>query len=102
MSHSSGAIKFNDGLILYCKYNGTVDIMIPHLYKTYDEMHEMWRQTKSKWCGHEVDEEVKIFSSYGGGFSWTGRACRDCMVITKNLSCDYDTETDGIPEWYQQ
>lgn len=106
MSHSTAACRFSDGLILYCEYNGTSDVMLPHLYDTQDERDENWRCRDWKYCtcgnplGHE---EVILAASYGGGFSWHGKACRECKVITDNYmpfdECDSERE-DGLPDWY--
>lgn len=105
MSHSTGAIRFSDGLIMFCEYNGTVDVMLSNLYNTYEEMHDMWR--KQEWKMHDKscnkDEEVEIASSYGRGFSWTGRACKECMIITDYHSIDDYKERNhkyGLPEWF--
>jgi hypothetical protein len=37
MSHSIGAIKFQDETIKWYEYNGTCDIPISHTYNTKDE-----------------------------------------------------------------
>lgn len=103
MSHANGQVKFKDGKIMHYEYNGTIDSAISHLYTTYEEMEANWR--KSSWleciCGE--DESVEIFTDYGSGFSWQGRACKKCCAITKGLSPYnynvYKTMRDGIPEW---
>lgn len=47
-------------------------------------------------------EDVEIFSDYGRGFSWKGRASRSRMVITSPTSLDYVDWTNHIPEWVKE
>ena len=109
MSHSDGAVKFLDGTIMFFEYNGTVDVCIPVLYDTYDEMRANWRRTDLKnsdyYCKAEIGtlshswEWVRIATSYGGGFSWDGKVCRQCKRIVNNLEPDYDSQEEGLPDW---
>lgn len=108
MSHSSGAVRFPCGKILFFEYNGTVDVCLPHLYETREELGANWRRRDWKFCkdrSHQ-HERVEIVSTYGGGFEWVGGACRTCMVLTDNLSPHGNDETidveysDGIPRWF--
>lgn len=109
MSHATGAVRFKDGQQLYFEYDGTSDVCIPMLWKTTEEVSENWRSGKWKDCTcGGLDEPVSIFSDYGNGTSWPGRACRACMVITDGLTrealwdADRDDEiVDGIPDWAQ-
>lgn len=103
MSHAFGAVKFSDGLILHCEYNGTLDVLLSNLYNTSDEVKANWR--KQVWKHHNdrscyKTENVEIATTYGGGFSWKGRACRHCRVIIDNHSPNYDTRSNGLPDWY--
>jgi len=105
MSHSTGVVKFEDGQIFYFEYNGTSDVCLPFLYETYEELHANWRRRDWKLHKCELEpENVVIYSTYGGGFYWNGRACRKCMLLTHNLSLEtFDYESagmkDGRPEW---
>lgn len=85
MSHSMGEIEFKDGTVLYFEYNGTCDIVINCLWKTKEEVSDNWRKYKENTCDCGRDEPVEIYSYYGGGFSWSGRACRHCMALTEGL-----------------
>ena len=100
MSHAVGAVKFSNGEVFYCEYNGTVDVMKPELYKTRDELNANWRhkgwKSHSKECHNE--EAVEIASSYGYGFSWSGAACKTCLVITD--SYDPLDAINKLPEWF--
>jgi hypothetical protein len=96
MSHAGGTVTFKDGDILHFEYNGTSDICIPMLYTTEDELSDNWRNGQWRECSCENEhEDVIIYSSYGGGFDWHGKACRVCMCITEGLNpdhtdCNYD------------
>lgn len=102
MSHSYGAVKFSDGTIKHFEYSGTVDVCIPQLRDSLEEVQNHWRSGEWKHHSKECneDEDVIICSTYGGGFSWKGRACKKCNLITDNFEPDYDSESDGIPDWY--
>ncbi len=102
MSHSCGQVRFNDGLIKHFEYNGTTDVCIPILYPTFEEMDKYWRSSKWMKCiCNKESESVIIAVSYGNGFSWEGKACKYCNVITENLTPDWIDFEDGIPEWYK-
>lgn len=112
MSHSVGVVRFKDGDIKYYEYNGSVDVCIPKLFNTLEELMSSnwkWTSTKSN-CQHDI-EDVEIYTTYGGGFYWRGTACKRCMMITKGINPynlrDKDGEDifieeaiiDGTPEW---
>lgn len=81
MSHASVDIKFKDGTILYGEYNGTSDIMLTNIFDTPEERNNMWRKQEWKTCkcnGEKI--ECDVISHYGGGSSWTGKACLQCKV----------------------
>lgn len=103
MGHSIGAVKFNDDKILYYEYNGSVSVVLPKLYETEDDVHDNWRENPAADCVCGNDEAVRIMTTYGGGFSWNGRACRSCYAITDGFmpfndceAVDYDKRA---PEW---
>lgn len=106
MSHATGAVRFLNGDIFFYEYNGTVDICQPILFKTYEELHENWRTKEWRQCSCKDDEiiknheRVRIASTYGYGFSWDGFACKKCMCLLSPLEVNYDTETNGLPEWF--
>jgi hypothetical protein len=105
MSHATGAVRFSNNEIYYCEYNGTVDVMLPKLFNTYEEMEVEWRKQiwsvcKDKTHQHQV---VEIATSYAGGFSWIGKACIICKTITDYFSIvDHDEVYyhDSLPEWF--
>lgn len=105
MSHSIGAVKFQDNTIYFFEYNGTVDVCLPQLYKTQQEVFDNWRN--QKWEHHNQNcpnsEDAIMTSTYGGGFGWTVKACKNCMLITDwhgHESLENDTYYDGLAEWY--
>lgn len=96
MSHSMGKVTLEDGTKYYCEYNGTVDIMLPFLYKTPEEVHNNWRRRDWINCNNPEHKQtkVKIYSDYGYGFDWDGTICIECMCIIGPLEPDYNTITD--------
>ncbi len=106
MSHAQGAVKFPDGKIMFFEYNGTVDICLPHLYETKEQLTDNWR--RKDWitctCGNGNDftnhVRVRIATTYGYGYSWDGFACKECKCLLSPLDVNYDTETSGLPDWY--
>lgn len=96
MSHASGTAKFKDGTTLYFEYNGTIDLALPFLYRTSEELEENWRRsdTTSCICGSE-SEEVYLHTVYGNGFGWESTACIKCMCITGKRNND-----PGEEEYY--
>ncbi len=101
MSHSSGKVRFKDGKIMHYEYNGTSDVCISCLYKTFEEMHENWRNHEWKECGCGKEEDVEIYSGYAGGFYFRGKACRECLsVYATSLGEDEYTMSGGYVENY--
>jgi len=104
MSHAGGQVKFSDGIIMHYEYDGTSDWCIPKLYDTHKEMWNNWRKYEYEEtnCEHEL-EDVIIYSDYGNGFYWLGKACRKCnMIIEGKNPYPYDDDifpTSGRPEW---
>ena len=107
MSHDVGAVKFNDGTIKYYEYNGTSDVVISHIYDSLKEVRENWRNHVWEECNCENEEEVRIYSNYGGGFTFDGLACRECKSLRSKREDvnDYGglgwflNEKSGIPKW---
>lgn len=109
MSHASGSILFKDGTIKHYEYDGTADVVISHLYDTMQEVHDNWR--KGTWidcsCGDE--EDVEVYTSYGYGSCFKGKACKKCCSVRsiedKNDNFIYTWEgkdLDDMPEWLRK
>jgi hypothetical protein len=99
VSNAWAAVKFEDGQILYAIYYGTADVM----YET------LWPTIKDAWGAPgfsedtdppSTDEPVLIYSDYGGGHHWSGRADRQSMRLTAGFS-PYEAEDHqwGLPDW---
>jgi hypothetical protein len=84
MSHSSGAIKFNDGTIRYYEYDGTSDVVLSHHYESLEEVSDNWRNGVWLECRCGNEEPVSIFADYGGGFYIEGKACKICNNVSSN------------------
>lgn len=83
MSHANAEASFADGLVLYGEYNGTSDLMILALYSTREERNARWREEhREPACSCGGDEPVLLWTDYGGGMTWPGRACRTCRCVT--------------------
>ncbi len=102
MSHAGGQVLFPDGEIMFFEYDGTSDIYIPTLFRTPEELNAAWR--KGHWgkchCG-KTPEEVQIYTSYGGGWTVPGTACRKCLALSPIPDYDevFDKRVDGSPAW---
>lgn len=102
MSHASGQIKFEDGLVLHYEYDGTSDVCRPNLFDTNEDMQRYWRDYTfyNRKCECGGDEEVEISTTYGNGSVWDGRACRQCKCITKGAYKHSDfNEEDNTMRW---
>ena len=86
MSSSRGEATRHDGTIVgYFRYDGTVDVAVPAMWKTIEELTDNWRREPIlPECPHELTE-VTLHTEYGGGFSWPGKVCETCMVVRKGI-----------------
>jgi hypothetical protein len=91
MSSASGRILFSDGLVLHYRYCGTSDTVVSHLFTTHDEMWDNWRCEASRSCSCGQEEDVVCHSDYGGGFTFPGKACRECLSVCADVF-GYDAE----------
>ena len=103
MSHAGGMVHFEDGAIFHFEYNGTSDVCLPKLWETRDEMQEHWREDNYwKECSCDnLPKPVEIYTEYGSGLWWKGKACQTCRVI---ITCEPLGEDwyGGSPTWAQE
>ena len=97
MSHANGMVQFPDKTVMHFEYNGTSDVTVSVLWDTSEEVHAHWRGDLWNECKCGRDEPVTLFTDYGDGFHWPGRACRHCRAITAGL--EPDETTYGTPDW---
>lgn len=95
MSRASGEVQFKDGTIMYCIYDGTSDIMHDKLFSTHNEAFQDYNKNISYNNGCKCDgEDVLIYTDYGMGTTYTGRACKEhrCILFDFNnwLECSYN------------
>lgn len=87
MSHSAGEVIVDGQVVAYFEYNGTVDIALPKLWKTQQEVSDNWR--RGPWvvcsCDPKTETPATLYSSYGFGFHWQGTVCLTCMAINSPL-----------------
>ncbi len=121
MSSAFALVRFKKtGNIYYTYYDGTSDIIFPHLYtaqECYDPKIDCYcaisygrtlryRPGYSSWTfpDNVVDlDEVEIYSDYGGGFYWTETGSESIKMINPTLD-DFGelvlpNEKPGMPEW---
>jgi hypothetical protein len=81
-------------LIGYTTYQGSADVLNPGLSADLDAAFDRRRTVApgntNPWdrlrdCGHEGEEAI-VYSDYGGGDHWPVKVCRECRIITENLS----------------
>lgn len=111
MSHASWLVKFPDNEIYHYEYNWTADIVISHIYKTFEEMQSNWRKWEWLSCTCWKEEPVEITTTYWGWFYFPWFACRNCNSLrikeTKKGDTNYDVfELTDItcwePEWAKE
>lgn len=96
MSHSYGEIwSLAGNLLAYFEYNGTVDVCQSRLFNTREEVWANWRgKDFHRVCSCGQSQPVLIYSEYGGGFYWEGKACLQCMAITDRLTPSSEDPND--------
>lgn len=84
MSNSPGEVWHREKLVGHYKYNGSSDVACTRIFKTFDELWENWGSLKVSdaqcTCG-QPPQDVILYSDYGGGFHWPGKACLKCETI---------------------
>lgn len=93
-----GAILFPDDHIRYYEYNGTCDVPISHHYETPQEVRDNWRKHDWLTCECGGEEDVEVYSDYGGGFYFDGKACMRCGSLHAVTDEGYVHITDVTPE----
>lgn len=120
MSRAIGLVKFPNNHIYIACYDGTSDFMYSPLITT-DELQTKYDDSVFDWNDCAMDnysaakaaliaaendnsaEDVEIYSDYGGGFWWNGKASEKHMCITEgNWFWDIVDYQDGHPEWAQK
>jgi hypothetical protein len=103
VSHATGAVRFPDGKVMFYLYNGSSEVAISHLYDTMQGVVDSWG--KSAWlvCSCPKMEPVEIYSSYGGGFTYPGEACRTCRALhgPRYTPEAVDATVNAEPEWHK-
>lgn len=90
MSHSSGVVRVGGLCVGYFEYNGTSDIAMPRIYRTFEEVSDNWRDKLGLQPYNEpvCDCEkipVVLHAHYGNGIEWDSEACLEHMRITGEL-----------------
>lgn len=101
MSHATAYVRFAaDGLVVFAEYDGTMDMIIPRLYATPDDLWDGWRSAEARTaaCKCNSAEPAEYCSTYGSGSYGPVQACRHCMVIATADAWNEDQGYSG-PEW---
>lgn len=91
----SGKRRASHGWVFFGLYCGTTDHAWRSLYDSLDEAWERYTYiTIGCFCDQE-SEEVEVFTDYGGGNSWTSKACGwvdFCVLMVEEENADTDNE----------
>jgi len=90
VSHAEGQIIKDDQIVAYYEYDGCSDFCFTKLYKSREELTANWRTNQFAKCTCGKAEPVLVYSSYGNGGWWAGKACLECMALTEGTSHDFD------------
>ena len=103
MSHANGEVIHNGLVVGHFEYNGTGDFAYRRIFPTHEELHRHWRTDHADdaacSCGKEP-VAVILYSDYGSGFNWDGKACLECCCIVEGNDPwpeDGDSARDGYP-----
>jgi len=110
MSRANLLVKFPDGSIKAGLYDATGGFVMPLLYDTCDQAWDFYRANRMDAWGTDEQYElhkgiegdpVEIFTDYGGGFWWHGKAIKTWVTEGGDFSgYAKSPETfDGYPEW---
>ena len=125
MSRALALMKFTDtGTILMGIYDGTVDCVYPKMfpceyfynkeedcYCVFDKEYDCLNADIVIDAVEKEATDVEIYSDYGGGFFWNGKAVESCGHILPHYRDPFRTSYsfyedcnkidiyDGVPEW---
>lgn len=87
MSSARGRVHFEDGYVMHGKYETVSDTMLAMVYPTEAHADTAWTDIRSgSVCCCGGDEPVTLYTEYGHGIAWKGRACRRHGSVTRNQS----------------
>ena len=109
MSRASMVVKLADGTVRYGIYNGTVDVCWEPLFDTLNEAWDAWQRYYGRdgdWVMPDMpdapEQDALIYSDYGGGWWWEGRATYNRVVGPRDWDEFYDLMHDEVPDWAAQ
>jgi hypothetical protein len=94
MAQASGRVLFSDGLVMWCQYQGTMDVFMGKLYDTQQEMEDHWRESDYRHCQCGREEEIEAWTNYGDGSYYKGKACRFCKSLDVNTELGSSQEIE--------
>jgi hypothetical protein len=85
MSHAQGEVIKAGRVVAYYEYEGCADFCFTKLYKSVEDLNANWRTNQFSQCTCGQAETVLVYSSYGGGGWWAGKACLKCMALVEGV-----------------
>lgn len=100
MSRASGYVIFKDRTKRFCMYDGGIDRIENQTYPIIEEARTNYRTYPSApRCEHD-EQNVELFTDYGGGITWEGKCCSKCGWITQGNDPYADNEDSfGFMSW---
>lgn len=97
MSSAFACVRFPDGSLRWGVYHGTSDTFFPRLYEdpqtAWDEHRASGWPNDDEWAAAQpLAGPVEVYSDYGGGRVYAGRATPDVLVFPL---APYGSETWG-------
>jgi hypothetical protein len=108
VSRATLAVRFPDGTIKFGLYNGTGDTVVPALVDSIDEA---WGWVYDAFKANDAAaypepegpvEDVEVYSAYGRGYWWRGRAAWNAVVSPTDWDGINEVEIAGRPSWYAE
>ena len=96
MSNSRGRVHFADKYVMHGKYVGASDVFLDMVFPTQRHADSAWDNFGFVECKCGKDEPCTLYSEYGEGFAWKGRACRHCGAVTGGSMPFEDDDTEHV------
>ncbi len=102
MSHAQGEVIYAGKTVGWYEYNGTADVCCTRIFDSIDLLSEHWRKDVDAECKcGKKPTPVILYTNYGGGYYWLGKACLQCKAIVEGLAPwdepERDPMNDGHP-----
>jgi len=103
MSSDIGLVRFPDGYVMVARFNGSSDTLSADLTTLDNAIRYPELAWHLEWVGEDDEvEDVELWTRYGGGEHWVGKAHREGSYITQGHNPSDDGPgfpTRGTPDW---